>query len=431
MSEAALRRRLERQREKVRVLEALIEERTRSLYEARQQAEETSHFLENVLHTMDSVLLVVGRDLKIRECNNSAVRILGYSRDEILDAEAATLIEIAGQAEGVARLDDLFHSKTDAHLVSRRSGRIPVLFSGTPFNDVDGAVNAVVCLATDVSERQQLESELRQAQKLESVGQMASGIAHEINTPIQFVGDSVHFLKDAFGDLAPLLEQYQSLKNADASHAAQVEKVAALEEEADLEFILEEVPPALARALEGIERVATIVRAMKEFAHPGAATMAPSDLNQAIETTATVAKNEYKYVADLELELGDLPAVPCQIGEINQVILNLIVNAAHAIEDRLAGSEERGRIGIKTSIDGGFAVIEIGDNGGGIPDEVLERIFDPFFTTKEVGRGSGQGLAIGHNVIVEKHGGTLEVETEIGTGTRFFIRLPLIPANAE
>jgi signal transduction histidine kinase len=277
-------------------------------------------------------------------------------------------------------------------------------------------------------EARKLEAELRQAQKLESIGQLAAGIAHEINTPVQFVSDSVHFVCDAVKDMARLIAEYQLLRDSVVTGAAtpeSAEAVSVAAEEADLPYLLDNVPKALARSLEGLDRVATIVRSLKEFAHPEQKEMAPADLNQAIQSTLTIARSEYKYVADVETDFGDLPQVTCHGGEVNQVVLNILVNAAHAIGDKVKGTENRGRIGIRTRIEGDHVVIAISDTGGGIPASVRERVFDPFFTTKEVGKGTGQGLAIARTVVVEKHGGTLTFETETGKGTTFFIRLPL------
>ena len=244
------------------------------------------------------------------------------------------------------------------------------------------------------------------------------GVAHEINTPIQFVGDSVHFLREAFAELQGHLERYR----AAAETAAVARRGGRAEAEADLEFLTAEIPESLERALEGIERVAEIVRAMKEFAHPQRAEQAAADLNRAIDSTLTVARNEWKYVADVVTDLGELPPVVCHLGELNQVILNLVVNAAHAIADAGAG---RGVIRVATRAAGEWVEITVSDTGAGIPEAIRDRIFDPFFTTKEVGRGTGQGLAIARAIVVDKHGGTLDFETEVGRGTTFRIRLPV------
>ncbi len=276
-----------------------------------------------------------------------------------------------------------------------------------------------------------LQSQLAQAQKLESIGELAAGIAHEINTPIQYVGDNTRFIQEACEDLSEVLTCCQDLLTAtEGTHplGEQTKTLRDAVENADLEYLSEEIPNAIEQSLEGITRVTNIVRAMKEFAHPGAAEMTPIDLPRAIENTLMVARNEWKYVADLETDFDEsLPLVPCLPGELNQVILNMVVNAAHAIGTRLGESpESKGRIKVSARTVGSHAELRISDSGTGIPEEHLDRIFRPFFTTKAAGRGTGQGLAIAHSVIVEKHGGTINVETELGVGTTFVICIPLV-----
>jgi PAS domain S-box-containing protein len=288
----------------------------------------------------------------------------------------------------------------------------------------------------DATDRRALEEQLRLAQKLESVGQMASGIAHEINTPIQFVGDSIAFARDAVEDLLGLGSAvHAAIDELPEPHAeATRAKLAAAEEEADLDYLRERLPAAFTRMTDGIERVASIVRAMKAFAHPSIGTHAPVDLNDSIRTTLVVAKAEYKYVADVELDLAaDLPTIPGDQGELNQVLLNLIVNAGHAIADHPSDDGARGRIRIITSSDAEEVTVSISDTGGGIPDAIRERIFDPFFTTKAVGRGTGQGLAIARSIVVDSHGGRIDVDSAHGTGTTMSISLPIAaaPAAAE
>jgi signal transduction histidine kinase len=280
----------------------------------------------------------------------------------------------------------------------------------------------------DVTDQRRLENDLAQAQKLESVGRLAAGVAHEINTPVQFVSDSVHFVREAMDDLTEIVDKYRELRIATESGtgvAAAAKAAEEAENDADLDYILENAPVALDRARDGLGRVAAIVRSMKEFAHPDRKEMAQADINQAISSTLIIAANEYKYVADVETRFGELPLVNCYAGEINQVVLNLIVNAAHAIGDMVKGTPDKGRITVTTRVLDDFIEIAIGDTGKGIPVEVRSRIFDPFFTTKEVGKGTGQGLAIARAVVVDKHGGTLHFETELGQGTTFFIRLPV------
>lgn len=287
----------------------------------------------------------------------------------------------------------------------------------------------VVIMGEDTTERLLLERDLSQAQKLESIGQLAAGIAHEINTPIQFVGDNIRFLSDVFADLCVVLERHRALLVAAKTGICPPDLIEACEAEAqraDLDYVTEEIPKAISQSAEGIARVAKIVRAMKAFAHPGSEEQAGVDLNQAIESTVTVAHNEWKYVADLTTDLArDLPLIPCFLGQFNQVILNMIVNAAHAISDVVKSTGQKGVISIMSSRVGDWAEIRITDTGSGIPDHILDKIFDPFFTTKEVGKGTGQGLAIARSVVVDKHHGTITVESQVGEGTTFIIRLPV------
>jgi signal transduction histidine kinase len=289
-------------------------------------------------------------------------------------------------------------------------------------------------LQAEMTARLQVETDLRQAHKLESVGRLAAGVAHEINTPVQFVSDSVHFLRDATTDLMTMIghlrEVETSVLNGTPSMEA-AEAAAYAAETADLPYLVEHMPKAIDRALDGLERVATIVRSMKEFAHPDAVEMAPVDLNRAIESTLVIARNEYKYVADVHTCFAALPPVRCHAGDINQAVLNIVVNAAHAIGDVVAGTPARGRISVATALDGDeTVVVTIADTGGGIPEEIRDRVFDPFFTTKEVGRGTGQGLAIARAIVVDRHRGELTLQSEAGRGTTCFIRLPLHGAAA-
>ncbi len=276
---------------------------------------------------------------------------------------------------------------------------------------------------------QDTQTQLLSAQKMEAIGSLAAGIAHEINTPIQYVSDNVTFLKDTSESMADLLATIGSIMRdvAAAGNDEAMAKYTAALDAADMEFIQGEVPDAFAQTLEGVERVAQIVRAMKEFAHPGNDEKAPIDINRSIETTVEVAKNEWKYVAELDLQLDpELPHVPALTGPLNQVILILVVNAAQALADEIEhGRMDKGEITVATSLDEGHAVIRVTDNGPGIPESIADQIFDPFFTTKDVGKGSGQGLSIAHSVIVERHGGTIHVESTYGDGASFVIRLPL------
>ena len=281
-------------------------------------------------------------------------------------------------------------------------------------------------------ERERLELDLHLAQKLEAVGQLAAGVAHEINTPVQFIGDSILFLKRAADELRALTSVYHELLHSDdpIDREERRRRAVLAEEDCDLEYLTERVPPAFERALEGIDRVSTIVRAMRQFAHPSNE-RAPTDVNEGIRTTLIISKNEYKYVADIELDLGEIPPVMANAGDLNQVFLNLIVNAAHAIEPRVGESGERGKITVRTQRDEAGVLVSVTDTGCGIGADIADRVFDPFFTTKLVGRGTGQGLTIAHTIIVERHHGAINFEPAPGGGTTFRVHLPFdAPAAA-
>jgi PAS domain S-box-containing protein len=286
----------------------------------------------------------------------------------------------------------------------------------------------------DMTESKEAELALRQAQKLEAIGSLAAGVAHEINTPVQYVSDNVHFLQGALGDLLDVAVKADNLvEGTEAAGLAQTEPLRAALKKADLAYLKEEVPLASDQALDGLRRITDIVRAVRQFSHPGSDDPTPTDLNAEIATTAAVSRNEWRYVADLTTHLDpNLPQVPCLASEMRQVLLNLIVNAAHAIADATAGEAgKRGWIEVASRLDGEWAEITVSDSGTGIPEAIRSRIFDPFFTTKDVGRGTGQGLAIAHTIVVEKHRGSIRFDTVLGKGTKFVVRLPLNPPTAD
>jgi signal transduction histidine kinase len=320
-------------------------------------------------------------------------------------------------------------------MIGRRGTRRQVQVTGATLPDGDFRFSGFLGIFIDVTASQKRELELRQTQKMEAVGRLASGIAHEINTPIQFAGDSIQFLRDALQEVEMLIARYREALASDPSALAQQrEQLLLLEQDLDLEYLQEQMPKAIERSLEGLNRVSAIVRAMKTFAHPDDGRKGHVDLNQALLNTLTIARNEYKYVADVVTDLGDLPLVLCNLSELNHVFLNLLVNAAHAIGEKARQQPNfRGVIQVTTRVDGDHVAVTISDTGIGIPAAIRHKVFDPFFTTKPVGRGTGQGLTIAHAVI-ERHGGTISFTTNEGEGASFTIRLPIhgvSPSHAE
>ncbi len=315
----------------------------------------------------------------------------------------------------------------DAHVIRDPQGN-PV--------EIVGYCTDITPLKHAEQERKLMEVQLRQAHKLEAIGQLAAGIAHEINTPTQYVGDNTRFLQDSFHNIHQVLKSHEELLRAARNRALTPELIARAEQTlaaGDLEYLYEQIPAAIKETLEGVERVSKIVRAMKDFSHPGSRERSAADLNQAIETTVTVARNEWKYVADLKLDLDPaLPPVPCYVSEFNQAVLNLIVNAAHAIGDVVKATPgAKGVITVSTRRDGDSVEVRVGDTGTGIPAAIRPHIFEPFFTTKEVGKGTGQGLSIVYGSIVKRHGGSVRFDTEVGKGTTFILRLPIAPRTGE
>jgi PAS domain S-box-containing protein len=405
-----------------------ITERKRAEEALRASEERYRELFENASDLVFTIDLEAARFTSL---NKVAEQTIAYSREEAAQMNVRQLVDPRHwQRVELARArllagDSAFTLELG---IMAKDGRRVMLEVKPRLIYKEGKPVEVQGIGRDITGREAAEMELRHAQKLESVGRLASGIAHEINTPIQFVGDNTRFLQDSFAGLQALLSKYQELRDAAASGAVSPEllaEVRRVEGESDCAYMLEEIPKALTQTLDGVTRVATSVRAMKDFAHPESKEKAATDLNKALLSTLTVARNELKYVADVETDLGELPLVVCNISDLNQVFLNLLVNAAHAIGEVVKGTREKGKIRIRTVAEGKTVLITITDTGCGIPEGIRSKVFDPFFTTKEVGRGTGQGLAIARSVVVERHKGSLTFESEVGKGTTFYVRLPV------
>jgi PAS domain S-box-containing protein len=398
--------------------------------QAEQALQSSEERYRDLFENASDLVYTFDLDMGITSLNRLAEQTIGYPREEALRMNLRQLID----AEHWQRVEQVIAQLAAGHPphkfeleIKVKHGRRVMLEMNPRLILRDGKAVEIQGIARDITGRDAAEVELRQAQKLESVGLLAAGIAHEINTPMQFVGDNVRFLQDSFTKLQALLGKLRQLcepssgLNLPPAFCAEFRR---LDTEMDAAYIMEEIPEAIAQTIDGVDRVVTIVRAMKEFAHPERKGMARADINKGLLNTLTVARNELKYVADIETNFGDLPLVVCSIGDLNQVFLNLLVNAAHAMGEVVQGTGQKGVIRIETRVEGPMALIAIADTGAGIPENIRDRIFDPFFTTKEVGRGTGQGLAIARSV-VDRHGGTLTFESEVGKGTTFRIALPI------
>lgn len=398
-----------------------------------------------ILDSSFGFYVLLGADGIVMEVNQAFLDFLSSSRDDVL-GYCLWEIKAPGVDPGLGRRlmravrraagGDFVR---DEATISDSNGKPRTIdYSLKPVRNERGGVASIVAEGRDITARRDsearnrtLELELLQTQKMESLGTLAGGIAHEINTPVQYVGDNLSFLADSWRDVLGLLKAARGI--AEGAHVWSAEALtarlaawAAQARAVDLDFLGEEIPQAVTQSMQGVQRVGEIVRAIKAFSHPDAAEMQPHDLRQLIETTLMVSRNQWKYVAEVETDFADdLPPVMCHAGEISQVILNLVVNAAHAIEDKVKNSGERGVIRIATAHDHGRAVLKVADTGSGIRPEHRGKVFDLFFTTKPQGRGTGHGLSICHSIITKKHGGSINFDTVVGAGTTFTVVLPV------
>ncbi|MBI9045567.1 MAG: PAS domain S-box protein [Anaerolineaceae bacterium] len=402
----------------------------KSLREANSQ-------IEQIIAALPSILVNIGPDNRVANWNNLAEEVFGIQKENIIgqsffdcgiiwdwDFVKKSFQNCIEQNKKV-EIDNLRFTNP-----KRSDGILGLTITPIGFDEDQGP--NILILGADITDRILLESQLSQARKLESLGQLASGIAHEINTPTQFVMNNTQFLEDAFSDILELLGKYNHFLSTSKSESISSDLVKGLESailEVDLDYLIEEIPLAIQGSLSGLERISRIVRSMKQFSHPGGGEKTLADLNKAIENTINVTRNEWKYTAEMVTNFDqNLPLIPCLLGEFNQVILNLIINASQTIQEKITeGIDQKGKIIIGTHQLDDLVEIRITDTGAGIPEKYQDKIFDPFFTSKDVGKGTGQGLTISFDVIVNKLGGKLFFETEVGTGTTFIIQLPIQP----
>ena len=433
----SLRRALERERAARRKAEQLMIDTCRELYQSNEEIKRTAVALEKEVHRSRAVfnsaaegIIIFDDDGTIDTLNPAAINIFKAENTEALNVcqllPEATFCRNEGQSFAT-ELRNLLGESNETVGKTSEGTEIPLEFVISEFSA--NGITAYSGIVRDLSRRKQLEGKLAQAQKLESVGQLASGIAHELNTPIQFVDNNTRFLKDAFASIRQIFNQYEQLLQ-DAENDPELNQLAdeirQTYRQIDLAFLIEEIPLAIDQTLEGTQSVSRIVKAMKGFAHPGSDNFQEVDLNQALESTLIVSKSEWKYCAELVTQFApNLPRVRCLPSELNQVFLNLIINAVHAMEDKKSGSAEvKGTLTVATDFNDTHVAIEISDTGTGIPTKIQDRIFDPFFTTKGVGKGTGQGLAISYGIVVGMHKGSISFRSVENMGTTFRVELP-------
>lgn len=408
-------REVEKQKEN---LETTVKQRTSEL-------ETREAFFRGITETATDPIFLVDQSNHIGFVNEATEKVFGYKSLELLGRPISLLLPSVSNMEGlIAETGGEITGKTN----DDKTLSLKVSVSKI---DLVGGLKHYTCIVHDLTDIKSLEKELATSQKLEAVGQLAAGIAHEINTPSQFISDNLLFMKESVDELFDLVGDLDTIFEEDKKEII-YKKYQELIEQADVGFLKEEIPSALDQSYDGINRIAKIVRAMKDYAHPGES-MEVSDINHAIQSTITISKSEWKYLAELETDFAnDLPLVECVVSDINQVVLNMVVNAAHAIGEKYEDSENKlGKICVSTACAGENILITIEDNGNGMPEHIQAKVFDPFFTTKSVGKGTGQGLSIAHNIIVNKHGGELSLESKQGEGTKFYIYVPIKQKQQE
>jgi len=403
--------------------------------QSQQELSASKELQESILDGIQVGVVIIDPKSKVIESINGVALEMLRATEEDLVGKTCDIIcwqKIDGsEVKGCpARSEDV----RDWELRMRRLDGTILPVSKTVLEYVVDGENKYLEILFDITDRKELERRLNLAQKLESIGQLSAGIAHEINTPTQYLGDNLKFFSGAFYEVLNLLQKLhtQCVPEEGQEERRLCKEANELWLQSDMDYLIGEIPVALSQSQDGIRRISSIVKAMKQFSHPGVESKQFADINKNLESTVTVCRNEWKYHSDIIFELSsDLPEVSCYINDLNQAFLNIIVNAAHSITSKAKSENKIGSIIIRTWFDKYWVVIEFEDSGEGIPDSALPRIFDPFFTTKEVGLGTGQGLALCYSIIVDKHDGTIDFTSELGVGTTCTIKLPVDSSRGE
>lgn len=404
----------------------------------RETLKQVGYQNQMMLSWVNGAVVTVDKEGLVNSANEAALQALGWDMEELIGLHMHEKIHHS-QDDGseypwefcpvFAAIEDGSSHHVDGDVFWHKNGTsFSADYIVCPTRNDNSEVTGAVLTFRNLTNIKLEEAKRIHSMKLESIGELSAGIAHEINTPIQFIGSNISFLQDCFDDLLALLQAYEKLKAKVENNEEVKELIEAIDaaaEEADIEYLIEEGPRAFEQTQHGVDRVTKLILGLKGFARSGEGeSKGPADINEIIYNTLTVCKNAYKFVAELETDLAELPSIPIYAGDIGQVLVNLVVNAAHAIEEHRKPNSPLGKLSIKSYAKDGSVYISVTDTGGGIPENLKERIFDPFFTTKEVGKGSGQGLAISRTIIHERHNGELSFESVVGEGTTFTIRLP-------
>ncbi|MCS7468474.1 ATP-binding protein [Stieleria sp. ICT_E10.1] len=414
-----------------------LSELTKTVVSQQSKLESAHQNAEVLIDSISSILVCLDRDHRVTRWNPHAENTFDIKAD---DAIGSTLGELPIAWSDAAKLESLLQADSsqnpqhdEIQFVDRCGEKRTLDIRISPLSDAASA--AMLVVATDVTRQRFIQAQLDQSRRLESVGQLAAGVAHEINTPMQYIGDNVRYVAKTIDRLSQLLDCLPAFVDESVSDAELIELRKSLDgfdNAHKVRTAIEQMPDALVDSIDGVEAVSKIVAAMKELSHPGTGKRSQLCINHVLQSTIAVARNEWKYVAEIQTDLDDqLLPIDGLPSELNQAFLNIIINASHAIGDRTERHElDKGVIAIGTRDLGDAVQITISDNGGGIPAAIRKRVFEPFFTTKDVGKGTGQGLAIAHSVIVQKHHGKLWFDVDDGIGTTFTIQIPRCPQPA-
>jgi len=391
--------------------------------------------IDAILASLSTFLIGVSSKDRITHWNSIAEKTFNIKAEECIGKPFLTIpIKLDWSKIYMGIADSISNDTTvklkNINYINKKGAKAFLEITINRIRDKDNFFKGFLLSGEDITKKKHLEMQLAQAQKLESIGLLASGIAHEINTPLQYITDNLYYFKESFSPILQLITKIVKLVDINKIGnpiQSVTEDIHGFININDISYLVEEIPKAIDQSIEGLSHVAKIVQSMKRFAHPGGNNKVSADINRLIRDTVTISRNEWKYATDVKTEFDDtLPSINCFPGEINQVILNLIVNAAHAIDDKaIKGTREKGIIKIITEKKGKYIIIKIKDNGKGIPNNIQKKIFDPFFTTKTVNKGTGQGLPIVYNIITKNHNGKISFRSKEGMGTIFVIKLPV------
>lgn len=429
------------------VWDGLLIDISSKVKESEEEQKRAYKLINTLFDSVPDALIVIDKSGKITKVNVTAEELFGFTPGSMVNFRIEQIIDIshydvAGEYQELSLLllDKYAGSPLETYGYKSSGEIFPATMNCKQIESEDGiSILIVIRDLTDIkrveADNKKMVVQMNLMQKMDSIGRLAAGIAHEINTPIQYIGDNIRFMRDVMMDgseLGDVIRELVEYEQQPDKLPALVSKLNTVQQKLDMDYLRTEVPKAFSQSLDGVERVSKIVMALKEFSHPGSEEKTHVNINHLIDSTVTVARNEWKYVAEMNLQLDPtLPLIPCLPDEFNQVILNLIINAAHAIAAKSTVQQGiKGEITISTAQIDTSVQIRVRDTGTGIPKKIHDKIFDPFFTTKPVGKGTGQGLAIAHSVIVEKHKGTLSFESEEGKGTTFIIHIPLLGDEA-